>query len=148
MSMSGLEVFDKSLHNTNIWLNEIMEGIGPDRSVAYHVLSAVLHVLRDRLTPDEAADLGAQLPLLIRGIYYDSYRPSRTPTKVRNQEEFLACIEAELQRARIRPVNVKEAARVVMQVLQQHVSDGEIGDVRAALPKDIRRLWPEANGRA
>jgi hypothetical protein len=28
---TGLEAFDKSIQTTNIWLNEIMEDIGPDR---------------------------------------------------------------------------------------------------------------------
>ncbi len=68
MSANGLEVFDKTIQTTNIWLNEIMEQIGPDRHVAWKVLSAVLHKLRDRLPIDLSAHLGSQLPLLVRGI--------------------------------------------------------------------------------
>ena len=67
MSTTGLEVFDKTVQTTNAWLKEIMEVTGPDRHRAYRVLAAVLHALRDRLTVDEAAQLGAQLPILIRG---------------------------------------------------------------------------------
>jgi Uncharacterized conserved protein (DUF2267) len=70
MSSTGLEVFDKTVQTTNAWLNEIIEIIGPDRHRAYRVLAAVLHSLRDRLTVNEAAQLGAQLPILLRGIYY------------------------------------------------------------------------------
>ena len=60
MSTTGLEVFDKTVQTTNAWLKEIMEVTGPDRHRAYRVLAAVLHALRDRLTVDEAAQLGAQ----------------------------------------------------------------------------------------
>jgi uncharacterized protein (DUF2267 family) len=68
MSATGLEVLDKSVQTTNIWLDEIMEGIGPDRRLAWHSLRAVLHALRDRLPLDQAAHLGAQLPIVIRGL--------------------------------------------------------------------------------
>ncbi len=85
MSATGLDVFDKTLQTTHIWLSEIMERHGPDRKEAWHILSAVLHALRDRLPPELAAHLGAELPLLIRGAYYDQYRPlCRTSPRVRS----------------------------------------------------------------
>ena len=33
MSAAGLDVFEKSLQTTNIWLDEIMAVLGPDRHV-------------------------------------------------------------------------------------------------------------------
>jgi len=67
MAATGLDVFDKTLQTTNIWLDEIMDVIGPDRQVAWHALGAVLRTLRDRLPLGLAAHLGSQLPLLVRG---------------------------------------------------------------------------------
>jgi uncharacterized protein (DUF2267 family) len=67
MSATGVDVFDKTLQTTNIWLDEIMEEMGPDRQLAWRILGAVLRALRDRLPPDLAAHLSAQLPLLVRG---------------------------------------------------------------------------------
>ena len=55
MSATGLDVFEKTLQTTHIWLGEIMEQHGPDRKVAWHILSVVLRVLRDRLPPEIAA---------------------------------------------------------------------------------------------
>src|SRR6266568_3524840 len=75
MSATGLEVFDKTLQTTNIWLDEIMAKLGPDRRIAWHALGAVLHALRDRLQIGLAVHLGAQLPLLVRGLYYDQWHP-------------------------------------------------------------------------
>src|ERR687886_176925 len=65
MSSTGLEVFDRTVQETNIWLGEIAEDLGPDRQVAYRVLRAVLHALRDRLTVEQAAHLSAQLPRML-----------------------------------------------------------------------------------
>ncbi|RVP43789.1 DUF2267 domain-containing protein, partial [Sinorhizobium meliloti] len=79
MSATGLDVFEKTLQTTHIWLGEIMEQHGPDRKVAWHILTVVLRVLRDRLPPEIAAHLGAELPLIVRGAYYDQYRPNHPP---------------------------------------------------------------------
>lgn len=141
MSATGLEVFDRTLQTTNIWLNEIGEELGPDRQRCYHALRAVLHALRDRLTLDEAAHLGAQLPTLVRGIYYEQWRPAGVPTRERSQDEFLARINDELQT--IRPMGAGEAAHAVFRVLQNHLDRHEIAEVKQMLPKDIRRLWPQ-----
>jgi uncharacterized protein (DUF2267 family) len=140
MSLTGLEVFDETLHKTNIWLKEIDEVVGSGRRGAYQALRAVLHCLRDRLTIDEAAQLGDQLPILIRGIYYEAWHPAGKPERVRSREEFLAWIGAHLPKTGL--VDAEDAARAVFQVLDNHVSAGEIRDVMQSLPKDIRSLWP------
>src|SRR5262249_16500381 len=104
MSATGLDVFDKTLQTTNIWLDEIMAELGPDRQVAWRVLGAVLHALRDRLQTGLAVHLGAQLPLLVRGLYYDQWRASEQLVKQRSTEAFLEQVAERV--ADIRPVNV------------------------------------------
>src|SRR6266849_5468487 len=90
MSATGLDVFDKTLQATHTWLDQISTQIGPDRQLAWRVLGAVLRALRDRLPIGLAAHLGAQLPLLVRGLYYDQWRPSEEPRQMRSRDEFLA----------------------------------------------------------
>src|SRR5438046_849364 len=141
MSATGLDVFDKTLQTTNTWLKEIMQTVGPDRQRAYRVLRAVLHALRDRLTIDEVAHLGAQMPLLVRGLYYDQWHPAGKPLRTRQVEEFLAAVAAELDD--IGPINTEDAARAVFAVLHEHIAPGEIDDVKGLLPTQLRRLWPE-----
>lgn len=141
MPATGLDVFDKTLQTTNTWLNEIMDDLGPDRKLAYRALRAVLHALRDRLTVDEAAHFGAQLPLLVRGIFYDAWHPAGKPDRIRSEEEFLERVAAEL--SDVRPVNRRDAVRSVMKAINLHVSPGQLDDVKAQLPEQIRRLWPE-----
>jgi uncharacterized protein (DUF2267 family) len=140
MSATGLDVFDKTLQTTNIWLKEIAEEIGPDRQRAYHALGAVLRALRDRLTIDEAAQLSAQLPLLIRGIYFDQWRPAEQPKRVRHLDDFLAMIaESDGEGA---PIDPEDAARAVFKVLGRHIARGEADQLKAVLPAEIRSLWP------
>ena len=145
MSANGLEVFDKTLQTTNIWLNEIMDRLGPDRQLAWKVLSVVLHKLRDRLPLELSAHLGAQLPLLVRGVYYDQFEPSRIPVDCRTPEEFTEEVAEWLSDAR--EVDPADAIAAVFEVLERHLSDGQIAKVRTALPKGIRMLWDGADAR-
>jgi uncharacterized protein (DUF2267 family) len=142
MAATGLDVFDKTLQTTNIWLDEIMEVVGPDRQVAWHTLGAVLRTLRDRIPVGLSAHLGSQLPLLVRGLYYDQWEPEKLIDKSRSLEEFLERVNEQLEN--IRPVNVQDATRAVFSVLSRHLDRGQTVKVRDALPEEIRRkLWPE-----
>jgi len=141
MSATGLDTFDTTLHKTNSWLTDLMQALGwPDRHKAYLALRATLHALRDRLTVEEVAQLGAQLPLLIRGVYYEGWDPTGKPLRVRHREEFLARIEQEFRGAD--PIDPEGVARAVFLVLATRVSEGEIEDVQQVLPAELRDLWP------
>jgi uncharacterized protein (DUF2267 family) len=142
MSAHGLEVFDRTLESTHVWLNEICNDLGPDKQVAWKVLSTVLHKLRDRLTLNLAAHLGAQLPLLIRGVYYDQFEPGKMPSEFRSRDDFIAEVAEWLSDTR--PVDPEEAIRSVFRVLSRHISEGQINKVRDALPKSLRHLWEAA----
>ena len=140
MSMSGLAAIDSSIQTTNIWLNDLMERLGwRDRHRAYHALREVLHALRDRLPVNEAAKLGAQLPMLVRGFYYEGWHPADKPLKERKKEEFLGHIYNAFRDDFA--VDCEQVARGVFQVLSKHVSAGEIHGVKQALPHEIRELW-------
>src|SRR6516225_5392039 len=141
MATTGLEVFDKTLHTTNLWLDEISAEIGPDRHLAWHVLGAVLRSIRDEMQVEQSAHFAAQLPLLIRGAYFDQYRPATQPAEHRSHDDFIARIQHEMDGAR--PVNVQQAAAAVMRTLNRHVTEGQVKKVRDALPKGVRAMWPE-----
>ena len=142
MSATGLDVFDKTLETTHIWLNEICADLGPDKQVAWKVLSTVLHKLRDRLPIGLVAHLGAQLPLIVRGVYYDQFEPSKLPTKCNSREEFIAEVAEWLSDTR--PVDPDLAVRSVFRVLSHHISEGQVAKVREALPRSLRQSWIDA----
>jgi uncharacterized protein (DUF2267 family) len=141
MSATGLDVFDTTLHKTNSWLHELMQVLGwQDRHKAYLALRATLHALRDRLTVEEVAQLGAQLPMLIRGFYYEGWDPTDKPLRERHKEQFLARIEQQFRgNDRVDP---EQLAHAVFAVLANRVTEGEIEDVKHVLPAEIRDLWP------
>ena len=135
--MSEVDLIDRSVEKTNVWLKELAVELGTDdRKFAYRVLRAYLHAVRDRLMVDEAAQLAAQLPELVRGIYYEGWVPSRTPTSDRSVDEFLRRIadEAKLPGETEASYACSAAARV----LRRHVSEGEINDVVAVFPEELR----------
>lgn len=146
MSANGLEVFDKTLHTTNVWLKEIMAVVGPDRHVAWKVLSVVLHKLRDRLPLELAAHLGAELPMLIRGVYYDQFQPTKLPSSCRSIEEFHAEVGEWLSDTR--PVSARDATAAVFATLSRHLPAGQIEKVRGTLPHSIRAAWEDAEEQA
>jgi uncharacterized protein (DUF2267 family) len=140
MSVSTVPPLESTVHVTNRWLAELAEELGwSDRQRVYHALVTVLHALRDHLTVAEAADLAAQLPVLVRGLYYEGWVPSRTPVKERSRELFLAHIASEFSDPEIYPESLVWA---VLSVLQRHVTRGEISEVKSLLPAELRSLWP------
>jgi uncharacterized protein (DUF2267 family) len=139
MSDFDPSIIERSVEKTHIWLNDVAGELGvEDRQYAYRALRAVLHTLRDRLTVDVAAKLAAQLPTLIRGIYYEDWDPSRTPLPIHDVEAFLDHVVAEGRMAGETEASL--AVGAVSRVLRQHVSAGEIHDVLAVLPDNIKTL--------
>lgn len=138
--MTHADLVDRTVEKTHIWLNELAVELGAkdDQAAAYRVLRAFLHALRDRLTIDEGAQLAAQLPGLIRGIYYEGWVPARTPTKYRTAEEFLGRIadDALLKG----DGEASHACTAAWKVLRRHVTEGELEDVEGLLPKKLRAL--------
>jgi uncharacterized protein (DUF2267 family) len=140
MSTLAVGAFDHTIEKTNVWLNEIMDRLGwqePER--AYRGLRQVLHALRDRLTVEEVADLGAQLPLLVRGIYYEGWSPRKVNFD-RKKEHFLERVRGPLSDDSL--AEVERVTRAVFGVIYKHVTTGEVDDVKRSLPQEIRELWP------
>ena len=146
MSNDILQVFDASLQKTQVWFNDLMAELDwhdhPQR--AYLALRTVLHALRDRLTVEEALQLSAQLPMQIRGFYFEGWTLKDKPHKERHKEAFFAHIDNAFKNdVTVKPERI---ARAVFKVLAKHVSSGEIDDIKHILPNELQDLWPEENG--
>ncbi|MDT7616610.1 MAG: hypothetical protein QOF00_4057, partial [Pseudonocardiales bacterium] len=109
------------------------------RNQSYDGLHTVLHALRDRLTVEEAAQLSAQLPLLIRGIYFEGWDPAKVPMKM-HRNDFLERINSEF-RYEV-PGGAERLFEVVIDALRRFISEGEWQHVRASLPKDLATVLP------
>lgn len=141
MTGTHFETFAKTIHKTNEWLGELCADLGwDDAHKAYVALRAVLHALRDRLIVEEAVELGAQLPMLVRGFYYEGWRPAGKPLKERTLEAFLQHVSAELPPSF--DGDAEKVTSAVFRLLDRRISEGEVEDVKSLLPKGIRDLWP------
>ena len=144
MVIARVPAFESTLNKTNAWLKDLLAELGwseSDYQRAYHALRAVLHALRDRLTIEEATDLSAQLPMLIRGFYFEGWNPAKTPRSDRTVDEFLMRIADEF--ADDISVDTEAITRAVFRVLKTHISAGEIEHVAHSLPVQISQLWDD-----
>ncbi len=139
---TGLDVFDLTVQQTNVWLKDLMERLGLDRKHAYRVLSATLHAVRDRIGPENAVHLGAQLPMLIRGFYYEGWHVAATPTKIRHKDDFLDYVNGDVFRGL--GLDPEKAVRAVFDVMANRLDAGEVEKLSKLFPKELQALWPAA----
>jgi uncharacterized protein (DUF2267 family) len=142
VSATGYATFDTTLAKTNGVLKQIEESYGwpkERRNQSYGALRAVLHALRDRLTVEEAAQLSAQLPMLIRGIYFEGWDPTKVPTKM-HLDDLLARIRHEFPFEV--PGGPERLLGTTVEALRRHITEGEWEDIRASLPKDVVAVLP------
>jgi uncharacterized protein (DUF2267 family) len=140
--MTSLATFDETIEKTNAWLQQLETAMAwADRHKAYMALRGVLHALRDRLMPNEAVDLAAQLPMLVRGFFYEGWRPADKPLKYRHKQEFLEQVAKEAPW--LKGEELERAVTAVFELLSSEVSHGETAQVRRALPPELRDLWPQ-----
>lgn len=147
--MTRPHVFDVHVDSAKRWLAELgtnLELTPEEAPRALHALRAGLHAIRDRLTATEVLDLSAQLPTLIRGIYFDGWSLRNDPHEIRDRADMIARVRKELgPDPRLDAVDV---LRGVIHLLVEHVSPGEIDDIVATLPRSIKALWQDLTGHA
>jgi uncharacterized protein (DUF2267 family) len=137
MKESHVAVLDHTAQETNIWLKAVAEQLHfHDRHHAYNALRAVLHALRDRLPPEVAVHLGAQLPMLVRGIYYEGWHMAGKPTKDRNVQEFASHVQAGLPPQF--PMDPLTVTRGVLEILWERLDPGEFAKLQNHLPESLR----------
>ena len=139
--MTHISVFDKTEQKAMNWINSVSQNMGStDSQRSYTILRAVLHATRDRLIPEEAAQLGAQLPMLVRGFYYEGWHPSDKPRKYRHKSQFLEEVHKKVPT--LDQTQLERAATAVFETLESEMPGGELDQVRHALPRELRELWP------
>jgi uncharacterized protein (DUF2267 family) len=124
MNWTGLDIFDSSIRRTNAWTKEFMQEMNwTERRQAILAFCDVLRAVRDHLSTNSAVELGNQLPLLIRGAYFEGWQPSEVPrTWVAPEDDAV----------------VKAAFRL----LQRKADEGEIQSIEKLLPEDLHQFWP------
>jgi uncharacterized protein (DUF2267 family) len=133
---------ESSIQKTNLILKDIEQAYGwpkEQRNQSYCALRTVLHLLRDRLPVQESVEFAAQLPLLVRGIYFDGWKPMDVPIKL-NRDDFLFEVRQRF------PFDLdggtERVVRVVLDALSRHVTPGQWNDVKDNMPQDLVAIFP------
>ncbi|MEU8184953.1 DUF2267 domain-containing protein [Micromonospora sp. NPDC049044] len=142
MADAMISAFESSLDKTNLILKDIEDAYGwpkDRRNQSYAALRTVLHLLRDRLPVDESVEFAQQLPVLVRGIYFDGWVPSDVPIKL-NRDDFLYEVRQGF------PYDAEggpeRVTQVVLDTLRRHVTQGEWQDVKDTMPADLATMMP------
>lgn len=141
MSVSSVTPLNHTIEVTHQWLEELTaEEPFEHEEQAYTILRAVLHSLRDRLTPEEAAHLSSQLPMLVRGFYWEGWRPSMAPNQEDTWDEFLDSVRESLGPGE-GGVALVAAVETTMGFLTGKLTEGQVEHVRKQLPPEIAERW-------
>jgi uncharacterized protein (DUF2267 family) len=140
MAKQRFTSIDKSTQKTKEWLHNIQDELGwEDENMVYIATRSVLQTLRDRLPIEEAIELGDELPMVMKGMYYEGYSTRRKPDKLKNREEFFRRVQ---EKSSNTPIKSEEATKAVFHQLERKLGGGgEIDQVKGNLPKDLQRLW-------
>lgn len=145
MRFTGFEVLDSTIQRTNGWLKELMQELNwTDRRKTYVAFRCVLHAWRDHLSVKDAVYLGEQLPMLIRGFYFEHWDPSGKPLALRSRDEFFSCLSAYLARDGDKKSNAEMVTRAVFRLVERKATEGEIDDLHQIVPATLNDLWPPA----
>lgn len=141
MAGTSIANFTQSAQQAQQWVNELAEDLDWDERRAYHLLRCVLHALRDWLPQEEMVDLSAQLPSLIRGIYFEGWKPRETPVGDRKKADFINRVQDAFSNDLLNDPDA--AVRAVFRLLHRHVSHGEIAQIKHSMKKPLHELWPK-----
>lgn len=133
MTANAFPAFDPALATAQLWVDELAARLGPNRRRAWGVLTVVLRDLRDRLPAGAAAALGARLPLIVRGAFYEDYQPTRTALSRRAPDPW-----------RWERLDTATATKAVFDTLIDQLGAAELAFLQQALPPDLRSVWAAA----
>ncbi|MER5456703.1 MULTISPECIES: DUF2267 domain-containing protein [unclassified Micromonospora] len=133
---------ESSMDKTILILKDIEQAYGwpkEQRNQSYAALRTVLHLLRDRMPVQESVEFSAQLPMVVRGIYFEGWQPSDVPIKL-NRDDFLYEVRQGF------PYDVQggpeRVVQVVLDTLRRHITQGEWDEVKDTMPDDLARIMP------
>jgi uncharacterized protein (DUF2267 family) len=139
--MTNIYNLEKAVPDVEAWLTDLKQRLQwRDREKVYLALIVTLHALRDSLPRDEAVYLGAQLPVLLRGLYYEGWHPSARIARAKSRSAFVERIQEGLHRDP--GIDAEKVADAVFSLLAERVPAAELEEAKAATPSGLRMFWP------
>jgi uncharacterized protein (DUF2267 family) len=141
MANDRITAFDQTTQKSNEWIGDLATELGiVSRKEAYRILRAGLHALRDQLDTPEAVHLSAQLPLLLRGVYFEGWVPGGR-SRVRSESAFLDLfMKHHGGRPHARP---EQMIAAVGSVLSRHIGEHETEKALELMAVPVKSLFKE-----
>lgn len=132
------DAFDTAVQKANIWLKEIEQaGKLRSRFQAYAALRSVLHALRDCLPPAEAVKFSAQMPLLVKGVFFDGWKVSPKPMRMTHAEFNIYIRHGLKEEGGVEP---EIALKAVLSALSRHISPSVLDTLEPVLPREVHAV--------
>ncbi len=136
--------FNKFAEKGNKFIKELAKEFGhpEDTAKAGRKLRAILHALRGCLTVQESMQLLAQLPMFLKAVYVDGWNYGRVKKKIKSEMDFMEEVRrfdfgsADFDFKEDEDIEINTL--LVFQQLRKYISPGEMEDLRAVLPKELK----------
>jgi uncharacterized protein (DUF2267 family) len=118
--------FDKYAAKGNEFINALeteLENKGRDH--AARVLRSVFRALRNRLSVNESMQFAAQLPMALKAVYIDGWKPGKKQKRIQTMDDFANEV-------------IHEDGLTVMRTLSNYVSAGEMKDISSVFPISMK----------
>jgi uncharacterized protein (DUF2267 family) len=138
MSEKGLEIIERNVHLIHSWIDDIDYQLNwGDHHKSFRLLRAWLHALRDSIPLSEVAHVSAQLPLIVRGLFFEQWRAVADHHRM-DGEEFLRRLDGDVYPDQIE--DTARAAASVFLVFKSRVGEHETDKLLHVLPRSVREL--------
>lgn len=140
--MAAVPILENNIHQTMDWVYAIEEACQWDENNqrrAFTALKAVLHELRNLLSIEQTAQLSTQLPLVIRGIFFENWNPNSITFQKMNKQDFLESVAKALYP--YRDMDIEATTKGVLHVLGEKMPEGEFEKILQNIPGEIKELY-------
>jgi uncharacterized protein (DUF2267 family) len=139
--------FNQYATQGNTFLKEYTKemNLGDNTDKAGRIFTAVMHALRDIITPEESIQLIAQLPMFLKAVYVNGWNMKQRRPKVKTMQNFLMLVRDHDWPAAPNDFEYNDelTERYVNSTfifLRKYVSLGEMEDIRDSLPKELKSM--------
>lgn len=136
-----VSVFARTAHKSQEWIREMqkeLKWISGDST--YHLLRAVLQSLRDQMSINEAAHFSAQLPILLRGTFFEGWNPQISELSGSTKDEFLQNVKHRMGPLGTQKFELESGVLVALNVIKKHISAGEMKDFTGMINPSLKNF--------
>lgn len=142
--------FDKYAIKGNEFVRLVAEELQVPLDKAGRIIRTVFHTLRNRLSHEESFQLLAQLPMAMKGVYVDGWKFEKDAHRINYLDDFLEEVRHEDGRLAAYDfgdnIRTKHVVATVFKTLNYFVSEGEMNDILAVMPVELKAFIKESIG--